>query len=282
MTSWIEPAARPTEPGGAAGGTVLGPRAAPAKHPVGSWVAATLLAGLLPGLCLSVAAEAPLPPGTHPQQAERRWREDIDALRSLDATQSDPADAVMLLGSSSIRLWRDAAAALAPYPVIRRGYGGARYRDLAVFAEELIQPHQYRALVVFVGNDVSGNTLDAAIDSDQPADATAAELTPWVRHVVDVSRAHQPEAPVLLIEITPTPSRFSLWPAIRSLNAALREIALTTPGVHFVATADLYLDEDKRPRAELFRDDRLHQNELGYQSWATRIKRRLDEVLGGA
>ncbi len=277
MTTWIDcPESRVRRP--AAGGTVLGGRGAFAKHPVAAAGQIAPLFAPLIGLAMTLTAAAQLPPGTHPRQAERNWRTEIDKLRAIDLSQTDPPGGVLLIGSSSIRLWDDAAQAMSPYPVIRRGYGGARYRDLAVFAEELIAPHDYRALVVFVGNDVSGTSPDEAIDRDRPADATAAEVTPWAKHIVDVSRKHQPDAPVLLVEITPTPVRFELWPAIRQINAALREVALTTPGVHFVATADLYLDDQKQPREELFRDDRLHQNEAGYELWAGRIKRELDGI----
>jgi lysophospholipase L1-like esterase len=158
---------------------------------------------------------------------------------------------------------------MAPYRTIQRGYGGSKYSDVAVFAERLLHPHQYRALVVFVGNDVAG----------KPEDHTPGQVEQWVRSIVGVSHEHQPESPVLLIEVTPTEKRFSVWPRIRDVNARLREVALTTANTYFIATAGQFLDPQGNPRSELFGDDRLHLNSAGYDLWSELIRRRLDEVL---
>lgn len=198
-----------------------------------------------------------------------RWEEDITAFESLDQATPGPDGAILLVGSSSIRLWEGAGEALAPYPVIRRGYGGAKFSDLYVFAKRLIEPHSFRAIVCFVGNDISGKKTDHEV----------ADVEKWVRSIVSIVRDHQPDAVTLLVEVTPTPSRFDAWPKIRQLNSMLREVALTEPSVSFVATAEFYLDRDDQPRRSLFRDDNLHLNETGYQIWGSLIKRRLDEVL---
>lgn len=203
-------------------------------------------------------------------KAARKWEKAIAGLERLDRTQPDPENAVLVVGSSSIGLWDDAAEMLAPYPIIRRGYGGARFSDLVVFANRLFSPHEYRALVVFVGNDISGSKHDRSVDS----------VRKMVLYVIEVSRKHQPDSPVLLVEVTPTPSRAGAWPQVRGLNAMLREVALTHPGVAFISTAEYYLDSQDEARTELFRQDQLHQNESGYRIWADIIRRRLDEVLG--
>lgn len=198
-----------------------------------------------------------------------KWEQAIAELEQRNASEDDPADAILFIGSSSIRRWGSIAIDMAPYRPIQRGYGGAKYSDLAVFAERLIQAHQYRALVSFVGNDVSG----------KPTDHTPDEVERLVRHVIAVAHQHQPSSPVLLIEVTPTEKRFEAWPKIREVNARLREIALSTPNTYFIATAEHYLDPTGYPRSELFVDDRLHLNEQGYQLWSDLIRRRLDEVL---
>lgn len=202
-------------------------------------------------------------------KATKKWEQAIGELEQRNASEEDPADAILFIGSSSIRRWDSIAIDMAPYRTIQRGYGGAKYSDLAVFAKRLIQPHQYRALVSFVGNDVSG----------KPEDHSPDEVERLVRYVVGVSHQHQPEAPVLLIEVTPTEKRFEAWPRIREVNARLREIALSTPNTYFIATAGHFLDPTGHPRSELFVDDRLHLNSEGYQLWSNLIRRRLEEVF---
>ena len=202
--------------------------------------------------------------------AMQRWDTAIRGLEAKDRNETHPDSSVLFIGSSSIRLWRTIAEDVSPYHPIQRGYGGARYSDVAVFAERLIHPHQYRALVLFVGNDIRGSQDDHTVD----------EVERLVQHVLSVSRDHQPKSPVLLIEVTPTSRRFAAWSKIRGLNARLREIALTTPHVHFIATAEHYLHPDTvKPRDELFVGDKLHLNRDGYRIWGSIIRRRLDEVL---
>ncbi len=235
-------------------------------------------AGIGPARSQETSAEPSIDPNLELLTSEQRnaavqkWEDDIQELEKLDQSEPDPEDAVLLVGSSSIRLWEDAAEAMAPYPIIRRGYGGAKYSDLLVYARRLIQPHQFRAVVFFVANDISGGKADHTVDA----------VEKWVRAIVRVAREHQPEAAILLVEVTPTPSRLKAWPEIRELNAMLREVALTEPNTSFVATAEFYLDRNDQPRADFFREDRLHQNDAGYEIWASLIKRRLDEVLAGS
>ena len=201
--------------------------------------------------------------------ATKKWEAEIEKLEKLDTSESYSDDAVLFIGSSSIRLWESIAQDMSPYKTIRRGYGGAKFSDLVVFAKRLITPHRYRAIVVFVGNDVTGKENDPS----------PKEVQRMARYICDVSQSHQPDAPVFLFEITPTPLRFANWKDICDVNAALREMSLTKPGVHFVATAEHYLDDKKQPKGEYFKADRLHQNEKGYLVWSALLKQKMKEVL---
>lgn len=204
--------------------------------------------------------------------AEKQWSEAIAAFEKLNESEPDPENATLFIGSSSIRRWTSIAEDMSPVPVIRRGYGGAKYTDMAVFVDRIVKPHRYRALVMFVGNGVTG----------QPTDHTPEQIEQLTRFIVNVSHQHQPEAPVFLIEITPCERRFSAWPKIRKVNARLREVALSTPNTYFIPTASHYLTADGKPRPELFVSDKLHLNEAGYKLWASLIQRRLNDVLPDA
>lgn len=216
----------------------------------------------------------------------RKWDAQIRELEAMDTQTASTADSILLLGSSSIRLWETAQEQLAPYHVIRRGYGGARFSDLVVFADRLVSPHTFQAVVIFVANDISGKRsklspekiAEDPVEANRLRDATPEDVEPNVRRIIETIHEHQPEAAVLLVEVTPTPKREHVWSNTRSLNAMLRELALTTPNTYFVETAEHYLDAAKRPRGEFFRDDQLHQNAAGYELWASLIRRRLNEV----
>jgi hypothetical protein len=214
-----------------------------------------------------VPAEQLLAP--YREAAEKKWSKAMADFDEQNATETNPSDAILFIGSSSIRRWLTMETDMAPYRTIRRGYGGAKFTDMGVFVERLISPHQYRAIVMFVGNGVVGKEEDHTPD----------QIESLARHIVDVSHRHQPGAPFFLIEITPCEKRFHAWHKIRAVNARLREIALSTPDTYFIPTASHFLKADGTPRPELFVEDRLHLNEAGYQMWSTLIRRRLDDVL---
>ncbi len=203
------------------------------------------------------------------EKGMKRWGQDIETLEQRDVVQRDPEEAILFIGSSSIRRWDTIEIDMRPYQVVQRGYGGAKYTDLAVFAKRLIQPHDYSALVVFVANDVQGKAEDHSPE----------QVEECARYIVGVSRKHRPEAPIFFIEITPTRKRFSAWPFIRKVNTRLQKLSLSTHATYFIPTADHFLDPSGNPRDELFVDDQLHLNGDGYKEWSKLIRQELDEVL---
>ena len=203
------------------------------------------------------------------EAATKKWAKEIDKFDAINASEKDPADAIMFIGSSSIRRWTTLATDMTPFRTIRRGYGGAKYTDMGVFVRKIISPHQYRALLMFVGNGVVG----------APEDHTPDQIESLTRYIVSQSHEHQPGAPVFLIEITPCEKRFKAWPKIRAVNARLREVALSTPHTYFVPTASHFLKPDGTPQSDFFVEDRLHLNADGYKLWTMLIRKRLDDVL---
>lgn len=218
------------------------------------WAAAAIaLAWLVPG---AGAAETSRPAD---DPVVSRWEQDVAALEALDRRVADPADAILFLGSSSIRLWDSIATDMAPWPVVRRGYGGARYRDLCHFAPRLVANHDPRAIVVFVANDIS-----------EPGEApSVAEVMRDVRATLAGIRGRHPRVPLFFVAVTPTAARWRLWPEISRLNAALEAFCAAEAGTFFIATADRFLDPATgEPVPDLFRRDRLHLSPAGYAVWA--------------
>ena len=202
-----------------------------------------------------------------------RWEPDIAALEALDHRETDPPDAILFIGSSSIRLWDSIGVDMAPWPVVRRGYGGARYRDLCHFAPRLVAAHEPRAIVVFVANDITKPGGSPPVD----------EVMVDVRATLAGIRGRHPHVPVFFVAVTPTESRWPAWPEISRLNAAIEALAADEAETYFVATADRFLDPDAgRPAPALFREDRLHLSRAGYAVWAEAIAVALAEVLADA
>lgn len=231
---------------------------------------AVLTPVLLLVLAVVVQAQQADPLADYRAEAVEKWEADIAKLEARDASETDPEHAILFIGSSSIRRWSTLAEDMHPWPTIERGYGGARFSDLAVFVDRLVKPHQCDAIVIFVANDIAGKDNDK-----KPAEVLRLyELT------VETIRKTHPSQPIFCLAVTPTSSRFAAWPQIQKLNELIEAYSATDEKLHFLATADTFLDANGQPRDELFVDDLLHLNHDGYKLWAELLKSRFAEVLG--
>ena len=124
-------------------------------------------------------------------------------------------------------------------------------------------------VVFFVGNDIKGGKNDKS----------AEEVVSLFSYVWKKARAHQPAAPIFYIAMTPTQARVAAWPKIQKANSAVRAFCMSKENTYFIGTQSIYLDENEKPRTELFVGDKLHLNRDGYIRWAAAIKSHLDTVL---
>ncbi len=199
----------------------------------------------------------------------KAWESDIEKFEQLDISKSYPSDAVMFAGSSSIRLWSTLGKDMLPYNVIQRGYGGAKLSDFAVYADRIIYPHQCSAIVLFVGNDITGDENDKSPE----------EVASLFRNVLYTIRRKYQDTPVFWIQVTPTSSRWHVWPEIKEANELIRKLCENHRNTYFINTEQAFLNASGLPRNELFISDKLHLNEDGYALWAEIIKNELNKVL---
>jgi hypothetical protein len=127
------------------------------------------------------------------------WEDAIAAFEAEDRESPPPKGAFLFVGSASSRLWSSLAEDMAPLPVIRRGFGGARMHDVLHYADRIILPYgDTRAVVVFVGtNDVN------VADSPEEAIAAVAVIRDGFTALVDLTFAAGPRLRFFWIHITP-------------------------------------------------------------------------------
>lgn len=199
----------------------------------------------------------------------KAWESDIEKFEQLDVTKSYPSDAILFAGSSSIRLWSTIGKDMMPYNVIQRGYGGAKLSDFAVYADRIIYPHPCKAIVIFIANDISGNENDKS----------PLEVSQLYRKTLYIIRRKFTDTPVFWLSVTPTPSRWSVWPEIKEANGMIKEICESHRNTYFIDTEKYFLNSSGLPRSELFIEDKLHLNDDGYAIWTGIIKNELNTIL---
>jgi lysophospholipase L1-like esterase len=195
------------------------------------------------------------------------WLPAIEAFEARDGIQAPPPGGTVFAGSSSIRFWRELEADMAPLPVIRRGFGGARMHDMIHYADRVVTAYEPRAVVLFAGtNDLGGFT------SDIPPEEI---LDGWVQFAAAV-HADLPEARIYFLSITPTRLRWKQWPLVQRANALIEAHTRTDDRLRYIDATDLFLGEDGRPDPQFFRFDRLHLNRRGYEVWTVLIRQALE------
>ncbi|MGA0374089.1 MAG: GDSL-type esterase/lipase family protein [Flavobacteriaceae bacterium] len=196
------------------------------------------------------------------------FESEVQALEALtDYKKLD--NYLLFLGSSSIRRWNNITKQMAPYKVVKRGYGGAHFYDLIHFTDRLVSPHQKaRALICFVANDISGK------DSDLSPGEVFRLFKYFTRQV---HRLH-PGLPIYFIEITPTPSRWKFWDQISKVNAKVQQYAASHSMINFISTQKKFLGPNGRPLSYLYVSDSLHLSDKAYHLWSEIIKDKLIKV----
>ena len=200
-------------------------------------------------LCLRIGALTAAP---NPDPA--RFEKDIAAFESQDRLSSPPRDAMLFVGSSSIRYW-DVDAAFPGIATIKRGFGGSHVSDNLYFADRIIVRYQPRLIVFYAG--------DADVAGDKNADQIAQDY----RAFISLIHGKLPATPMVIIAIKPSPAHWSRMDTIRRANTMVRELVASDPLVSYVDVEAPLLGANGKPRPELYADNGLNLNERGYEAW---------------
>ena len=185
----------------------------------------------------------------------------------------DKEDYLLFMGSSSVRLWKTIEEDMAPYSVVKRGYGGAHYYDLIHFVDRLIKDKdKAQAVLIFVANDITGYKGWDKLHND----LTPKEVLRLFKAITNkIHRGLSPEIPIYVIETTPTPSRWKVWDKIAEANDLIKAYTEQKSNLHFISTRSHFFNERHRPEGKFFVKDSLHLSDAGYDLWEQIIKAEL-------
>ena len=197
------------------------------------------------------------------------WEADISAFETVAQTSPPPDNAIVFVGSSSIRFWHSLTQDMAPIPVIRRGFGGAKLNDLVHYADRLVNNYQPIAVVVFAG---SNDITPGSVKSPQ-------QLLNSYQQFVAAVRVNNPQLPIYYIGITLSPRRWEIWPHAQATNAIIEDYSQRTDGFFYIDTGAAFIDAQGKPDKDKYTFDSLHLSDEGYRQWAAIIRPRLLEDL---
>lgn len=213
------------------------------------------------GLSLLVGAVAFAAPQIAPNP---HWESEIKSMEARDRLlPKKEGDAIVFVGSSSIRLWKSLRTDFPDLRVYNHGFGGSYLIDSVAYADRILFPLKPKTIVLYAGtNDINGGV--------SPEDVFAN-----FKLFVTVVREQLPETRILYISIAPNPSRWHLRDKIQAANRLIADYIKQGENMDYVDMYSAMLGADGLPLPDIYVQDGLHMNPKGYAIWAEILRPRL-------
>ena len=195
-----------------------------------------------------------------------RFKREIDTFIKWDSKNSVPDDAVLFVGSSSIRMWATSRSFL-DMKVINRGFGGSQISDVIYYCDRIVLPYKPKVIVFYAG------------DNDVAAGKSAEGVFEDYQNFIKIVRKTIPKTPVIFIAIKPSLSRWKLWPEMKKANDMIEDYCDTDELLSFADISAALLGKDGRPNKKLFLDDQLHLSEKGYRKWTAILRPAIEKAF---
>jgi lysophospholipase L1-like esterase len=227
---------------------------------------------LAPLLFLAAAAQAdraeaqvaPAPP----RAAAAPFQAQIDAYLNEDRANPPPKGAILFIGSSIFRNWKNLKRQMAPLPVFNRAFGGSRTWEVLDRMDQVVLPYEPRIIVYYCGsNDVNAG---------EKAEPIFSRFREFVERVHD----HLPATRVFYVSINRAPQKRDRWDIVDAANAQVREYCATDPKLQFIDVNPVLFDAEGNPRLELYLPDQLHLRAPAYEEFTRVVKPAVAEAWG--
>ena len=196
---------------------------------------------------------------------EDRWASDIKQFMEWDSKNSFPDDAVLFVGSSSVRMWKTGDA-FPKLKVINRGFGGSQVSDLLRYFDKIVVKYSPSVIVLYSG------------DNDTAVGKSSERIISDYQSFIDQTNEKLLGTPIVIISIKPSGARWNLWPKMAKTNSMLERVANNNDNVHYLDLASCLLDNDGKPDDECFLSDNLHMSSKGYNLWNKSLAAKLKEL----
>lgn len=198
----------------------------------------------------------------------RRWEQEIIEFDRLNTVEQHGKDAILVVGSSYIRLWKHIREDLKYADIIHRGFGGSNLADVAYYIKRIVYPHQPKAIFLYVGNDITAGSRDK----------TPLQVLELFKYVVQTIRAKYPNIPITWLAISPSERRWAVWDTIQEANRLIERYCASSQGLYYVSATHKFLGKDGTPIKSLYLDDKLHYTEKGYKVWGKEIRKAVKHI----
>ncbi len=187
---------------------------------------------------------------------------DIQSFKKQDSVSFPQKDEILFIGSSSFTMWKDVQKDFSAHTIINRGFGGSSLPDVIRYADQIILPYHPKQIVIYCGeNDIAASgTVTGKLVFDR------------FKQLFTIIRKQYPKVKVTYVSMKPSPSRQLLLAKMISGNEMIKKYLSSKKRTSYVDVYKEMIDDEGKPRQELFLDDNLHMNKTGYVIWQRLIE----------
>ena len=191
----------------------------------------------------------------------RFWK-NIEYFRQQDSIKAPPEEPIVFVGSSSFTIWQKVNSDFPGYPILNRGFGGSTLTDVIRYADDVIVKYHPKQVLIYCGdNDLANSTT-----------ITAEKVVERFKTLYGIIRNSLPDTRIDYVSIKPSPSRAHLLPKMIAANEGIKKFLEKDKNAGYIDVFSAMLDENGKPREDLFRQDRLHMKRNGYEIWIKVLK----------
>ena len=188
-------------------------------------------------------------------QDPNRYKKQVSELDTKYDSIWDPTkETIVFTGSSSIRMWKDVQERFPEQQVINTGFGGSQASDLLYFADNLILRYKPKQVFIYEG------------DNDIQAKKKPNDVIADIQQIINLVRERYPATNIVLISAKPSISRWKLRGKYKRLNRKFKRMTKKDPLLDFADVWKPMLD-GRKLQEDLFIEDGLHMNPIGYEIW---------------
>lgn len=187
-------------------------------------------------------------------------KNDIAGFEKQDAAQMPAPGGIVLTGSSSFRMWRDAGKDLAPLPIVNRGFGGSTTPEVIHYIDQTVLKYKPKVVVVYCENDMF-------VDTTKTPEQTRDSYVEFTRQV----RERLPDVQLYYVSMKPSPSRWARRDEVKKANELIETFTKKDKKHGYIDVWPVML-KNGRPDGSIYLKDSLHMNPEGYRRWTEVIK----------
>ena len=203
---------------------------------------------------------------TEPESPMVRFDPEILRFDTLDKENGLTKNGILFTGSSSIRLWNTMQEDMGDLPVLNRGFGGSTIPDVLHFMGRYLFQHKPQIIVFYCG------------ENDIAAGATPQTVFESFKTFVKIIETKLPRTKMVYISMKPSVARWELWEKYKEGERLIKPFVESKSHIEYMDSSISMLDENGEIIKDIFIEDGLHMNEVGYEGWTKQLRPILEKM----